>query len=96
MKVVNCKVQQMEGRNGPVKNQFIIWTTIGEDRYKIFQSYDTIIAMIKNGRTVYLDKSSWDYSVTTGKYRNMFLNENKADTERKIKSGEYILEDLNE
>jgi hypothetical protein len=33
--------------------------------------------------------------MTTGKYRNQFLGETKKDTEAKIKSGEYILADLN-
>ena len=41
------------------------------------------------------DKDSWDYSVTTGKYRNQFLGENKAETLKKIKSGEYKLAKLN-
>ena len=31
----------------------------------------------------------WDYSKTTGKYRNIFLEETKQETERKIKSGYY-------
>ena len=44
---------------------------------------------------VYLDSTYWDYSVTTGKYRNQFLGETKKETERKIASGEYILTDLN-
>jgi hypothetical protein len=83
-------VEQMDGRNGPVKNQFIIQT----DKGLVFQSYQTIIAAKIQGK-VYLDQSSWDYSVTTGKYRNLFLRETKAETERKIKNGEYILCDLN-
>ena len=45
--------------------------------------------------TIYLDKDRWNYSVTTGKYRNLFLGENRKQTERKIKSGEYILTNLN-
>ena len=44
---------------------------------------------------VYLDTHYWDYSVTTGKYRNQFLDENKAETQKKIDSGEYVLTDLN-
>ena len=43
-----------------------------------------------------LDETYWDYSKTTGKYRNQFLGETKAETEKKIKSGEYQLVDLNE
>ena len=42
----------------------------------------------------YLNINAWDYSRTTGKYRNMFLGETKRETEKKIKSGAYILKDL--
>lgn len=73
-----------------VKNQFII-----EDGQKIiFQSYESIIAVKERGK-VTLDERYWDYSKTTGKYRNLFLGEEKKDTERKIKSGEYKLSNLN-
>ena len=44
----------------------------------------------------YLDKKYWNYSVTTSKYRNIFLEETKKDTEKKIESGEYVLTNLNE
>lgn len=92
MKSINCKVKQFEGNNGPVKNQFIIET--GEGRY--FQSYDSVIAFIpNNGANIQLDKTYWDYSKTTGKYRNQFLNEDKKETERKINAGIYELVDLN-
>lgn len=85
------KVAQFEGRNGSVKNQFILTTP--EGRY--FQSYDSIIAFISNDGKVKLDKTYWDYSKTTGKYRNQFLGENKAETERNIASGKYEITDLN-
>jgi len=48
-----------------------------------------------NANKIKLDENSWDYSRTTGKYRNLFLQECKAETEKKIESGEYILIDLN-
>jgi|TARA_R100000479_G_scaffold54981_1_gene26072 hypothetical protein len=54
-----------------------------------------MIAKISNVGKVFLDKNYWDYSTTTGKYRNAFLGENIAETRKKIKSGEYILVDLN-
>lgn len=64
-----------------------------------FQSYDVIIAMIgydqNSKKRVLLDKDWWDYSVTTGKYRNQFLGETKKETQAKIDSGEYKLEMLN-
>ena len=82
MKTVNVKVEQFEGRNGAVKNQFIIRTSEGN----YFQSYNSIIAFIPfMGRKIQLDETYWDYSVTTGKYRNQFLNETKKETEKKIK-----------
>ena len=46
-------------------------------------------------KKVYLDKTFWDYSVTTGKYRNIFLDETKKETQKKIDNGTYILTDLN-
>jgi hypothetical protein len=83
-------VEQMEGRNGPVRNQFIIQT----DKGLVFQSYSTIIAAKIKGK-IYLDSASWDCSVTTGKYRNIFLGETKKETERAIKEGKYVLTELN-
>ena len=60
----------------------------------VFQSYDSIICKIENGQT-YLYKNFWDYSKTTGKYRNIFLGEGKKETTKKINSGEYKLTNLN-
>lgn len=91
MKATQAKVRQFEGRNGAVKNQFII----EEGNKRIFQSYESIIVVQENGKPTLLDKKTWDYSKTTGKYRNQFLGEDKKETERKIKSGEYKLVDLN-
>ena len=85
------KVQNMTSHNGnKIANQFVIYT----DNGSIFQSYNSSIVKIDSGKT-YLDLNKWDYSKTTGKYRNIFLNETKKDTEAKIKSGQYILTDLN-
>ena len=75
---------------GEVKNQFTISTNDGI----YFQSYNSIIALKSKGKT-YLDENTWDYSVTTGRYRNQFLHETKKETEKKIASGEYILTNLN-
>ena len=87
------KVRNMTSpRGNKVANQFIITDNHNNE---IFQSYDTVIAMRNDSGIVYLDKYSWDYSVTTGKYRNDFLGEGIAETRKKINSGEYILTDLN-
>ena len=85
------KVRNMVSNKGnKIANQFEI--DIGDSVY--FQSYKSIIALRKNGN-VFLDKNYWDYSRTTGKYRNIFLGENKKETEKKIKEGIYKLVDLN-
>lgn len=88
------KVYNMESRNGnKIANQFII----DDGEWTYFQSYSSIIAKYPNfdDRKIVLDINKWDYSVTTGKYRNIFLNETKSETEKKIKAGIYKLADLN-
>ena len=90
----NIKVEQLCNSHGnEVKNQFIIRNESG--RY--FQSYKSIIAFIPSSRDdkITLDETYWDYSTTTGKYRNQFLNEDKKTTSAKIASGEYVLMNLN-
>ncbi len=89
----NIKVKQMTSpKSGrPVANQCIIYTSKG----KYFQSYDSIIALKDNEGNVTLDIYDWNYSRTTSKYRNEFLNEHTAGTRSKIESGEYKLENLN-
>ena len=75
----------------PIANQFIITLQNG---IEVFQSYNSIIAVKANGET-YLDYDRWDFSRTTGKYRNIFLNENTKETRYKIKHGKYGLVHLN-
>jgi len=89
----NVKVENFKSvRSGrEVANQFRIFT----DKGCYFQSYNTVIAFKPFSGKIQLDANSWDYSVTTGKYRNEFLSEKKKETEAKIKSGEYELVDLN-
>ena len=78
-------------RGNKVKNQFCI-----QDNGVIyFQSYDSIIAKKEvEGNNITLDRKYWDYSTTTGRFRNLFLGENIAETRKKIASGEYKLDDL--
>lgn len=86
------KVENMQSSNGnDIPNQFIIYT----DEGTVFQSYSSIIAFKPFSGKIQLDRHYWDYSATTGKYRNIFLNETKKETERKIADGTYILADLN-
>ena len=85
------RVENMRSSRGNfVPNQIIVY----DNEKTYFQSYDSIIVMIKNGIT-YLDNYYWDYSVTTGKYRNQFLGEGINETRKKIKNGIYKLKNLN-
>jgi len=72
-------------------NCFHIYTSKGT----YLQSYKSIIAFMPNKGKVQLDARFWEYSKTTGKHRNDFLNEGIKETRAKIKSKEYILTDLN-
>ena len=87
------KVYNMTSSKGnKIANQFEIYDKKG--RY--FQSYNSIIAFINNKGQVYLDEYYWDYSVTTGKYRNIFLGDYRIEeTREKRKSKEYKLKNLN-
>jgi len=88
----------MTGRTGrPVANQYKIVAIEDGMTVEYFQSYKSTIARkeYSSEGKISLDSRFWDYSVTTGKYRNQFLGENKAETLKKIKSGEYKLVNLN-
>ena len=85
----------MSPKGNRVLNQFII-----KDKGKeYFQSYSSLIAIkdyTKTGKVrITLDNYYWNYSRTTSKYRNMFLNETTQETKKKIKEGIYKLANLN-
>ena len=91
------KISNMTSNKGnKIANQFIVYDDY-ENVY--FQSYDSIIVKIGSKtmgtNKVYLDSHYWNYSMTTSKYRNIFLNENKKETQKKIDQGLYILTNLN-
>ena len=85
----------VENIRTPAGNRAVRQFIIRDNSVTYFQSYCTIIAKRDNFGRVYLDQNFWDYSMTTGKYRNIFLHETKRETEKKIKSGQYILTNLN-
>ena len=92
MKAIKVEQMTSDRTYRPIANQFIIRTPKGV----YFQSYDSIIAFKPNdSRRIQLDSYYWDYSKTTGKYRNQFLNEGITETRAKIKSKEYLLTNLN-
>lgn len=93
---INLHVRNMEStRTGnPVANQYIIEVTDKFGYQEFFQSYNSIIGVWRDGELT-LDEYYWNYSVTTGKYRNKWLGENKAETQKNIDSGKYKLANLN-
>ena len=90
-----CNMPSYKGTGDTVPNQFVITINTNKGTKRIFQSYDTIIAVSDEDGKITLDENNWDYSQTTARYRNNFLCENTAETRRKIKNGIYQLADLN-
>lgn len=90
LKVENM-VSERSGR--AVANQFVITDT--ENGITTFQSYDSTIVSIDRHNKVITVYDAWDYSMTTGKYRNQFMyNEcmyamsDKKRFEATLKAGE--------
>lgn len=67
-------VKNMSGNSGrKVPNQFVIRDN-ATDR-TTFQSYDSMIVTIDYQNNTITLGENWDYSRTTGRYRNQFFNE---------------------
>jgi len=85
------KVENMTSNNGnKIANQFIIY----QDDQVFFQSYDSMIAMVQD-HYIELDANYWNYSKTTSKYRNKFLNMTTKEIENAIKDNTILLINLN-
>jgi hypothetical protein len=88
------EIRNLVGNDGDIPNQYLI--NDGNDIY--YKSYDTIIikiTYINDKKTVYLSREYWNFSKTTNKYRNLFLGKTTKEIQELIKSGEYILTELN-
>jgi len=88
MKLTNM----LSNKGNRIANQFVITDDAGN---MYLQSYNSVIAKQGTNGQTWLDRNTWNYSKTTAKYRNMFLGETLKETKAKIKSGVYILADLN-
>ena len=86
------RVTNMTSNKGnKIANQFII----DDNNESFFQSYKSMIAKIDKFGKVFLDSYYWNYSRTTSKYRNMFLNMTTKEIEKGIKDNEIELVNLN-
>lgn len=56
------------------KNQFVIYYKDGEKSLIAFQSYCSLIAILKD-KKLYINWDKWDYSKTTLKHLKIFINE---------------------
>ena len=63
------------------KNQIIVYFEYG----KLFYSYNSIIAVVFFREEKYYLFEKWDYSKTTSKYLNKFLNKDKKKIRNDIK-----------
>lgn len=86
MKLIKMRITTL------ANNQFIFSDESGNE---FFQSYNSIIAKKTIDGKIFLDSYFWDYSRTTSKYRNKFLEIDTKTTKKLIKSGEIELINLN-
>ena len=94
---------------GPGNNHKLIKEKLGNSMIAYWlQSYESIIALaihrVGHGFIcLSLDGKTWDYSKTTAKHRNAFMDQftpwagnDTNSTTKRIGSGEIIIENLNE
>lgn len=72
-----------------VKNQTVVTDANGR---RWFISYETPIACISAGKITL--NNQWQWSKTTSKYLNKFLNTTTKEIEARLKTGEYSLDNL--
>lgn len=92
-------VEQMTSRSGNVvPNQTILSDMTG----RTFVSYGSKIVYQSKDRAsdglpleIIVDETYWDYSRTTGKYRNEFMNMGVQEVRNYIKEGRIKLGNLN-
>ena len=83
--IKNFKVKNLEYKGRQVPNQFLIeYTDENGNEYQIFQSYNSMILKCKNWVIIEVGKD-WDYSRTTGKYRNRLTRKDKKTFEKMLK-----------
>ena len=81
----NLRVQNVKIKGSEISNQFEIFYSENNKHFKIFQSYGRMVIKWENGIIVEVG-SDWDYSRTTGKYRNMLTRTNKKEFEKMLQN----------
>lgn len=81
----NLRVQNVFNNGREVPNQFEIYYEENKKYCKIFQSYQSMIIKWENGIIIEVG-SYWDYSCTTGKYRNLMTGMDKKAFKKMLKN----------
>ena len=81
----NLRVQNVKNNGREVSNQFEIFYEKNNKHYKIFQSYGRMIVKLENCIIIEVGVD-WDYSRTTGKYRNILTNSTKKEFEKMLQN----------
>ena len=81
----DLKVQNVYYNGREVSNQFEIFYEENNKHYKIFQSYESMILKWENGIIVEVG-GDWDYSRTTGLYRNILTKTTKKEFEKMLQN----------
>ena len=75
------KVQNVYYNGREVSKQYKIFYKENNKNYKIFQSYESMIVKWENDIIIEVG-INWDYSRTTGLYRNMLTKTTKKEFEK--------------
>ena len=81
----DLKVQNVYYNGREVSNQFEIFYKENNKYYKIFQSYESMVIKWENGVIIEVGLD-WDYSRTTGLYRNILTKTTKKDFEKMLRN----------
>ena len=79
------RVQNVYNNGREVSNQFEIFYEENNKHCKIFQSYGSTIIKWENGIIIEVG-IDWDYSRTTGLYRNILTKTTKKEFEKMLKN----------
>lgn len=80
---INGEIKAVETQN-LCNNASVLIIYTSEGIYKALYSYDTLICITKGGY-IHRISNKWNYSRTTGKHRNLFLNRTGKELEKFIK-----------
>ena len=88
----DLRVQNVYNNGREVSNQFEIFYEENNKHYKIFQSYESMIIKWENSIIIEVG-GDWDYSRTTGLYRNILTKTTKKEFEKMLRNNFIYNED---